>query len=268
MNRITVQLSGADGDDSPIVLTDFLKQLTALRKAMSETARVLAGSPVPGADLEIVGLSMNSPARVVLQPTVHGSETVDPSKLVSTFASAIPAIQEHGHVPDGFDGAALRAYASMGDLLGKSVSSVVLETGDEQLSIKSSLRANVAVILGKVDYVWGSVVGRLEKINIHSGQNTFTVYPVVGPQRGIDCHFKTQLLSQAVAGVGKYVQVCGRLAYNCLDTNPQEISVDTIEIYPESDPAFTLAACKGVCRPTAEGLSAEELIKEHRHGWQ
>src|SRR5438046_6411515 len=65
--QITVQIKGFAEDSGYPRLSDFLKQLDAIKVALKHTERLHSRSESSAVDYKIVSLSMASPATVVLE---------------------------------------------------------------------------------------------------------------------------------------------------------------------------------------------------------
>ena len=67
MARITVTIEGSSKDNGHVRLTDFIKQLEAVRSSLKQTERVVTDSDSPNLYYRIVELTYSSPARVVIE---------------------------------------------------------------------------------------------------------------------------------------------------------------------------------------------------------
>ena len=271
---ITLQVAGT-GTDTTLRLEDFLRQLEAVKKALRETQRVLTRGKGPDVHYRVVGISRSSPYRIQLKADAPPSSASHVATLERTFPAAAEEIQYRGKSPRGFDGPALRAYQEMASELEQKITPMVIETeaeGTEEairgevrsVSVDGQLAKRVGVLLGPKQYAFGSVTGRLEQVNIHSGQNVFTVYPAVGPPRGVRCRFHRELLGRVTEGVDRYVEVTGLLTYNEVDYFPEEIRVQSIEVYPAEHSFPSVERLRGIAPDATGDKSPEQFIRDLR----
>jgi len=111
--------------------------------------------------------------------------------------------------------------------------------------------------------VHGSVAGTLEVINIHARENTFRIYPIVGAKK-VDCHFRSEQLNNAIAGINRYVNVTGCLRYKRRDKFPYAINDAEVEVYPDEQELPSIFDLKGVAPDAAGSLKSEDFVKKLR----
>jgi len=261
---ITLQFAGTGADTDALHLEDLLKQLDAVRKALHETQRVLTRGRGPDVRYRVVGMSYSSPYRIELEADVSPSASASVVTLEQTFPAAAEEIQYAGRLPRGFDGQALRAYQEMTSALEGKLSPMEIEAQGRAVSVTSQLAQRVKVILGPKRHAFGAVTGRLEKVNIHSGENIFTIYPAIGPLRGIRCHFHRDLLAKVAEGVDRYVEVAGILTHNEIDYFPEEIRARSIEVYPVEQASPAIRQLRGIAPDATGDKSPEQFVRDLR----
>ncbi len=266
-SHIKIQLSGQDNAEAPLLFEDFLRQLDAVRHALRETERVITKRKEQTIDFRVIRLSRSSPTCIELEAVPRNNEAIDAIPLVNnTFIESIQAIQYRSEIPLEFDGSALRAFANMGSLLGKNISSMELEADGNSVVVSQTMVRNAEIILDNKEYTFGSLSGRLEKINLHNNQNVFSIYPIIGPSRGVKCKFNKALKEKAAKALTHFVDVHGRLVYNTIDNYPEEIQVQEIEIREEPKESPKLCDLQGIAAD-ATGNPSEEFIGELRDEW-
>jgi aspartyl/asparaginyl-tRNA synthetase len=107
----------------------------------------------------------------------------------------------------------------------------------------------------------------VEQINLHNGQNVFTIYPAL-EQGKVRCVFPKELRRKAIEAVGNYVTVEGRLKYKKGNEQPYEIEVEDIEIYPPEEDLPKLSDLRGLAADAFGNKSSEEVVREIRDEWQ
>ena len=113
----------------------------------------------------------------------------------------------------------------------------------------------------------GVIEGDLEQINVHEGANTFHIYPAVGPKK-ITCRFPNKLYEDAVAAVGKRVEVYGILRFRPGASYPHQIALTDIEIFPPESELPAWDDLRGRAPNATGGLSSEAFVRELRDGWR
>ena len=113
----------------------------------------------------------------------------------------------------------------------------------------------------------GSIEGMLEQINLHDGANIFHIYPDVGPRK-VTCHFPARLIDDAVAAVGRRVEIFGTLKYRAGASFPHQVSVTDIEAYPPEDELPDWDDIRGRAPDATGDLSSEAFVRELRDGWR
>jgi hypothetical protein len=283
--RIAVEIRGTPTDDEDVRFGNFIKQLTAIRKALTETERIVSYNVSKvSVDYRVVDLRHNSPSLVVLEEiplSVVEDEISDiltldvlpdsvyqPGQVTDIFFRGIRDVTQ-GTAPPEFDYYALQAFKEMAGLLSKGddISSVTIHYEDSSVDLLPSLPQVIDRILGPDVFESGSITGKIERLNIHAGQNVFTVYPT-SKKPPLRCLFRKQLRNDVVAAVGKYVRVYGRLKYKLRDTNPYEMLAHEIELYPDESNLPSLSDLWGIAPNITGGKSSEDFIRDMRDEWQ
>jgi hypothetical protein len=264
-DRVTVRIEGTDPSSEYIRLADFLHQLSALRDALKRTEEIVSGRTV--LDWQIVDLSHNSPATVVLEPIVANDGELPPlnrrEHIVGSFFRYFRTITETGKAPDELDRAALTAFKEIASPVRQERVRATISNGSESIEVLGAVETVVDAILKPKTHSLGSVEGRLEFINIHGGKNVFRVYPIVGASR-VDCLFPRRLLTTAREAVGKEVRVFGDVVYLTRDPFPHSIRVDSVEVLPDDADLPSLLDIRGIAPLATGDLSSEDFVRELR----
>lgn len=262
--QITIQLQGSEGDNGDVRFDDFIKQLSAVKKALGETDRVLSqGETVY---YRVVDLRHNSPAQIVLEAVKRNDVAVDnAAQVVEAFVNGLAQIAA-GTPPAGFDYYVLQSYKELTDLIGKGLTDFTVQQNGTAVSVSSAFGKSIDIILGPDRYEMGSVTGLLEQINLHGRRNNFTIFPTIGQSR-LRCIFPQALRTQAVGAVDRYIKVFGQLKYKTHDKYPYEMMVRSIEVYPPPEQLPKLSDLWGIAPDALEGQSIEDFIRDVRHEW-
>jgi hypothetical protein len=261
---IALQFSGTDADTDALHLEDFLKQMEAVKHAINETQRVLTRGRGPDIHYRVVAISRSSPYRIVLQADAIPTTAAAVATLERTFPAAAEQIQSQGRVPAGFDGPALRAYREMTAALDARLSPLTIESEGHVVAVTNQLAKRVGVLLGPKHFALGSVTGRLEKVNIHGGENAFWVYPLLGPKGGVRCHFRKAMLERVSEGVGRYVDVHGRLTYNAVDYFPEEVRAESMDVHLSDGEFPDMTSLRGIAPEATGRKSTDEFLGDLR----
>lgn len=263
--RISFRLVGRDEDGGHVRFDEFIKQLGAVRKALSETDRIV--SEKSSVYFKVVGLQHNSPALIEIEAVSVGTQSNASHEVVKKFVNSLEEIKRN-KAPVGFDLPALQAFKEMTSLIGKGIQEFdVLHDENAAVSVPS-LSHHVDEIVGPDEYETGSVTGTLEQINVHANQNVFTIYPTL-KQYKLRCVFPDKLRAKAVSAVDHYVKVYGVKKFKpyLKRGQPYEIVVKDIEIYPPDDELPTFSSLRGLASGTGSNEASEETIRRVRHEW-
>ena len=253
--RISVTIEGSADGGAP-TLNEFLKQLEAVKVALKHTERIVTGTDEPDVYFKIVGLSMASPATVVLEETplvVAGKpKRLQRTPITDRLVSTLNQINTRGTVPPrSRELAVLEAYRNVGSVA--RYGAITLASAQRKVEIEPDFDLKVDKIIGPDQEFEGSITGVLLAINLHN-TTTFAIYPPVGPPR-VTCTFPKDLKSKVIAGIDRNVRVVGKLRYKHWATFPHAISAREIDVYPPANELPTLDSLYGIDR--AETKSPE-----------
>ena len=114
----------------------------------------------------------------------------------------------------------------------------------------------------------GTVDGKLEKINIHNGVNTFRIYSELSVMPYVDCKFPSELCEQAQSALGRYVSVLGECFYRPGAPFPYKVTVREMNILPPTADLPTLSDLYGIAPNATGGLSSEDFVRKLRDEWK
>jgi len=269
-NRITVRLEGDARDGGDLRLTDFLRELEAIKSALKQTVRVLGYSEMTSVYYKIVDLTHSSPATVVLEAVQAETDPKRdrrlPGRVVASFFGSLGAIKKKGRIPLGFDYSAAEAYREIVAPLKKHVSSIILTNGRHKISIDQEYEKRIDNAIGPDSVTEGSIAGTLDTVRLHN-KTAFEIFPTIGPTK-IYCVFPPHLKERVKSGLEHYVRVSGKLRYKHWDKFPYAIDANEIEIYPPDEALPTLSELRGMAPDLTDGLGEDEFLEKIRHAWQ
>jgi hypothetical protein len=262
--RITIRLIGSDKDGGDVRLSEFIDQLEAFKDALKQTERILSGSDQQSIYYKIVALSHNSPAEMTIEAVATPRSRVTAAKLTGGFISGLREIRKK-KPPVNADLASLEAYKKLAVPLEKNVRRIeVLDDRRKIIPIDYEFAEKVEEIIGPDTIAFGSLSGRLERVNLHNGL-TFDIYPTVGPAR-VRCIFHPELKQKVKDALDAYCTVSGKLRYKQWDQFPYRIDANDIDPHESNQKLASLHELRGLAPQSTGGMSAEDFVRSVRHG--
>lgn len=239
--RITVKITGSPDTGGYPRLSDFLKQLDAIKVALKHTERInaLAEGTV---DYRIVSLSMASPATVVLEE-ISKSANLPRFAVTDRLISNLSQIESGRKIPPQVrDLAALEAYRNVGTILRGD--GLTISSHGKEVAIDEGFNRNIDKIIGPDQVLHGSLTGRLLAINLHN-TTRFEIYPPAGPTK-VTCDFVSGIKPKVIDALDRNVRVIGKLRYKHWASLPHAITAEDIEVFPPNDKLPTLMSLRGL----------------------
>lgn len=262
--KFKIQLLGATEDNEHIRLSDFIEELNAVREALQEIDRRFYGDGNQTTEYRIVDLSHSSPSAVVVEPVPIDKDKDNAAAIVDRLLDGIRKINT-GTAPADFDSRLLEKVSHIARPYKKRVRQVQIIDDNGPIIISQTFEASIERIVGDDQVSDGSVDGSLEMINFHRGANKFNIYPTVGPDR-VACHFPGDLLEKAIASVGRYVRVSGKLKHKTRDRFLYGIEVESVEALPDEASLPSFQELRGIAPDFTGGLTSEEFVRRLRDG--
>ncbi len=263
-DRIELILQGLPEDEGRVRLTAFMNQLQKLSGALQKLDRE-SHDGKSASVFQIVELSYTNPTRVALQ-----AKSIPPyrdtGRLVVERLKYVTDALIAGDSLSGFDAELLEDIRGLAAPVGRQIKTSTLVFNGAAFDLTPRVVQLVDVALAIEDECEGGLEGALDQINIHQGVNTFHVYPEIGPKR-VTCHFPSKLLDDAVAAVGRRVEVFGTLKYRAQASFPHEIAVTSIEVFPSDDDLPDWDDLRGRAPDATGSLSSEAFIRGLRDAW-
>ena len=219
-----------------------------------------------GSMFQIAGLSYSSPAQVVLEPKQLSAQPYTGSVIVARLGLLAHALASDESLT-GFDPDLLESVRALARLGGRAVKSTTLIFAGISLDLTPEIGARVDAALVVADECDGSIEGMLEQINVHRGANTFHIYPDVGARK-VTCHFPSRLYEEAVAAVGRRIEVFGTLSYRAAAPFPHQIAVSGIEVFPPQSELPDWGDLRGRAPEATGALSSEAFVRDFRDAWE
>lgn len=264
-DRITLIIEGLPEDEGQVRLSAFMAQLQSFSATVAKLDKE-ANAGKAATYFRIAALSYNSPVRVVLEPQPLGRSPYMGAAILDSLERVTSAL-EAGRDLSGLDADLLEDIRGLSGPVGKSVKSAALVFRNRRFELTSSVTKELDHALADDEVCTGSIDGALEQINVHLGANVFHIYPVVGPRK-VTCRFPSKLYDDAVAAVGKRVEVFGALHFRAGASFPHLVSVNEIEPIPPDSELPDWEDLRGLARDATGDLSSEAFVRRLRDEWR
>jgi hypothetical protein len=265
MTKIIIKIEGMPEEGGHIDFHDFISQLRIFSSTFFKLDLIASGDKKPSTKFRIVSLSHESPATIGIEaiPLPKRRDTVP--LIERQFKESYTAVKT-GHIPNNMDIELLKNFKEICKPIGKSIFNSFVSFNDDNFDFNANFGNRVQIALEVEEECYGTVSGYLEKLNIHSGANIFTIYPEVGAGK-IECKIPTNLVDDAIGAVGRKVEMSGILKYIKNANFPHLIHVSSIEAFPSEDELPDLFDLRGKAPDATGKQTAVEFIREIRDAW-
>jgi hypothetical protein len=260
-DRVELVIEGLPEDDGRVRLSAFMSQLQSLSATLSLLDRE-SNEGRAGSVFQIAELSYKSPLRVALEPKQLSAQPYTGGAVVARLKHLADTLTSDESLI-GFDADLLEDIRALARPVGRAVKSTTLIFDASVLDLTPRIATRLDAALAVADECEGSIEGKLEQINVHRGANTFHIYPDVGARK-VTCHFPERLYDDAVAAVGRRVEVFGMLRYRMAAPFPHQIGVSGIETFPPESELPDWADLRGRAPDATGALSSEAFVRELR----
>jgi hypothetical protein len=263
-DRIEIVMEGLAEDEGRVRLNAFMSQLQRLGAALAKLDRETNDGKI-GNVFQIAELSYSSPVRVVLQAKPVDSGRATGHLVVEGLRRVTDAIVSGADL-SGLDAELLEDIKGLAAPIGRVVKNTTLIFNGSIVDLTPRMAHQLEDALAVEDECDGSLEGDLDQINVHQGANIFHIYPHIGPRR-VTCHFPPGLLDDAVAAVGRRIEVYGSLKYRYRAPFPHQIDVTGIEVLPSDDELPDWDDLRGRAPDATGELSSEAFVRGLRDAW-
>jgi hypothetical protein len=264
-DKITLIIEGLPEDDGQVRLGVFLSQLQNFSATLTKLDRDVNNGK-PATLYRIAELSYRSPIRVVLEPQARAKQPYVGAAILESLERVTVALS-NGHELSGVDADLLEDIRRMTQPVGKTVKNAAFVFKGQTFTLTQEVGSKVDTALAVDEECEGSIEGRLEQINLHHGANVFHIYPEIGPRK-VTCRFPGRLYDDAVAAVGRRVEIFGTLHYRVGATFPHQVAVTQIEAFPPESELPDWDDLRGRAPNATGDLSSEAFVRELRDGWR
>lgn len=271
--RLDFVVEGAPGT---IALRSFLSALDDARAVIEGVDVAIMHLATPMIEWYVEDLHMSS-----LAATLVGKPRRSPAALeytpqlghqiATTFVEGLRTVEMRPIVPPSFPEQSMRRLKQLGNVMGrngaKGFRAVKLESGGELVSARVEARLtrqaaiNAKEALSPRYTADGSVVGRLDVISVHKGQQ-FTIYDEID-RRPVKGSFSEALLGNVKEALSRRVIATGIIRRNGAG-QMISILVETLEILPADHQLPTVGDLVGSDPDFTNGLPADVWVRKVR----
>jgi hypothetical protein len=263
---LTIQLEGSLDDNGNVRLEDFLEELGAIKTALKHTELIVAGKPNT-VYYRVVDLTHTSPASVRIEAVAQRKEYKHmPRRIVRRFSTSLRMIQRRHRAPRDFNLDTLEAYKNIYNPLGKKLRKVTITEDEKQkkTAINQAFDDALRRIIGPDEKERGSMMGKLEALNVHLGNRVFAIYPTVGASK-VTCKFVgTDIRDKVLKSAGQYVRVDGWIVFKNKAKFPHAMEVRDIEPFGA---VSKLSDIRGIAPDATKGERSEDFLRKLRDAW-
>jgi hypothetical protein len=255
------------GEKDRISLSALDNAIRNVRRLLASYDAMLANDPRGNLRWEVEILQKASPPSLGVSPQIIKRRDTPPPPVgyaedfekqlvrgLTSFSAPVlvgPAIQSHVVLRD------IERLAVQSTVIGP----IQVSINGHSVAINETTLKNVRELTAKKYEGIGSVLGRLEAISVHSG-NEIRVWDE-NTSRPVVCNYPAELEDKIKANLRKRVLVSGTVSYNA-SGQPLSCAVEDIDPYPESDELPTIEQVSGLIDDLRGGLSMRDYIERLR----
>lgn len=264
-DRIELILEGLPEDEGRLRLNAFMAQMQKFGAALTKLDRE-ANDGKPANVFQIAELSYSSPLRMVLEPKPIVPHRETGHLVIARLKHVTEAIVSGADL-SGLDAELLEDIKGLAAPIGKTLKNASLVFNGSVVDLTPKIAHQLEIALAVEDECDGSLEGDLDQINVHDGANIFHIYPHVGPRR-VTCHFPSKLFDDAVAAVGRRIEVFGTLKYRARAPFPHMIAVSELDTIGRDDELPDWEDLRGRAPDATGTITSEAFVRELRDGWE
>lgn len=252
---ITLTMEGSSSEEGHVLLRTFSTKIAKFEALLSS----LSGASE--SHFRVVDLSHSSPASVVI-------EEIRTSQQNFAVDNLLDIVNDIGSntIPSQADYSLLKKIKDFSGGHSQELEKFTLESEERHISISDNIVANVDHAISHEETCYTSIEGMLEQINVHSGNNTFTIWPITGPSK-ITCKFPQFLENKAIDAVNRNVLVSGDFYYRRGEHFPYKVIVDDMEVFGNEEDLPSFADIKGIAPYLTGEESSESFVARIREAW-
>jgi len=256
----TIFLRVGTGDH--VSLTDFIASLRSFLLTLRNFDATISDQSGGSMEWEVVSLEKNSPPVVGVAPMLKKRELRDFSSVIEEqFIENAKLLSTAGERNKYMSDSALMNVGRLARLVPKIGPLAVYIDGTGEIKAQTDITektlTNVEQLTGVKYIAYGSIVGNLDSINVHKG-NEFRIWDE-RTKKPVRCRFEEKDLEHVKSLLKTRVIVYGKLNSNSAG-NPISILADELKERPKRK-LPTIEEMSGLVENFTEGLSLKEYME-------
>ena len=212
-NTIGIKVSGIDG---VIYLPDLIQAVNDWLELLIEVDTSISPDFKPTIDWKLKTLSYSSPAQFVAEPVIREDRPDNRGYVINTVLDGMDSLGISSKRPKGFSDKALEKARDLAKIRMNGIERIEIISDDIGIDYLSTIAGNVDIILKPGREIYGSVEGRIERLNSHGEFNFHIFEPVL--IRRVKCELAnpkdTAIKTQVISLYEQNVIVSGKLSTN------------------------------------------------------
>jgi hypothetical protein len=240
--------------------------LRLLDQSLNQIDRVFDEKGEAALAYRVVQATHSSPLCFVLEPIVKRKVSNPHQRIQAThsrFFKELDAIQRGVPPSNDIDNNTLELLRRM--VTKPAIQKVTIKNGTKEVKLDKNFELNLDRLLRTQDYSTGTLVGKLEALNIHGKSNLFWLYPAIGPERVL-CHFTAGNKEKIKSAIDKYVEARGVKLFRVNCPFPHRMNVLDFDVVPDEQEE-TMMGLRGIAKETHGDADSVELINRARDEW-
>jgi len=225
-NVIGIKVVGAN---DTVYLPDFLKAGNDLMELLTEIDVSISPNYKRTVDWRLKTLSYSSPALLEVEGEAKEDQPDNRTNIIDTTLRGIESLKKSSERPRGFSDKALDVAKDLTKLLQNGIKTleIIFDSGSVEYEI--SILDNVGIILTPGKQMYGSIEGRIERMNSHDEFNFYIYEPILN--RRIRCELmdtKNLKLKQEVISFYEQAVIVSGLLYTNINGEVSEVKAISI----------------------------------------
>lgn len=258
-----------EGGPGTIAVTSFISALQNVRGIIIGVDTALTHRTQPIIEWYVEDLSMGSLQTTLVAkprpgPGALGYSSGKAYEIAAAVVDGLREVELTARVPDLFPDSSMRYLRQLGNLLKKNGATglrVIKHDDDREARLTPQVAQNAAQALVPRYSAYGSVVGRLDVINVHRGQQC-TIYDEIH-RRPIRGTFASELIDIVKEALSQRVLATGIIRRNAA-TQLVSIDVEQVEILPDDTNLPTVSELVGSDPDFTRGLPSDVWVRKAR----
>lgn len=251
---LTVKLKGPNAAKGAVSAEDFCDFLTNVLVCLRRVESKFEG--IPKLTYQIVGLKQES-AIAELKPVHKHSDTPNGGKVLRLFEEVTESIQAGRPVDNRFSSSDLLPFKRLAMPLKNGVKEIRIS----DTTVSSDYLVNLEKMLGEARVSFGSVRGKIEKLNMHD-RHECTVFPLIGHR--VQCTFGEPLYGDVLKAMRQNATIYGKVSYLPGHDFPDKIKATEIVVHKPDSELPKFSDMRGRSKGRLRGKTSAEYVRAMR----